>query len=281
VVIAAGPLVNLILALVLLFFFYWQVGDQTQAQVGAVEKGYPAAGVLERGDRIVSVDGVPVNIDKAEGRKRITEQVASHTCAQKPPTKGCAATEPVNLVVERDGRTRTVRVTPIYDPEAPIDPEGDRKGRMRVGFGYGVTGPRETLPAGEAFTEGLDAFWFVTVETVKLPARLFDAEKRKEVSSVVGGYEVTRQTILSRLADVIKVLAIISLSLAIINLFPFLPLDGGHIFWAAVEKIRRRPVPLAVMERASVIGFLLVIGVFILGLSNDIDRLSGEGFQVR
>ncbi len=77
------------------------------------------------------------------------------------------------------------------------------------------------------------------------------------------------------------VLAVISLSLAIINLFPFLPLDGGHIFWALVEKVRRRPVPLAVMERASVVGFLLVILVFFIGLSNDIDRLSGEGFQVR
>ena len=65
------------------------------------------------------------------------------------------------------------------------------------------------------------------------------------------------------------------------NLFPFLPLDGGHIFWAVVEKVRRRPVPLAVMERASVVGFMLVLLIFIIGLSNDISRLSGEGFQVR
>ncbi len=79
----------------------------------------------------------------------------------------------------------------------------------------------------------------------------------------------------------IGILAIISLSLAIINLFPFLPLDGGHIFWAIVEKVRGRPVPLAVMERSGVIGFMLVIGLFILGLTNDIDRLSGEGFNVR
>jgi regulator of sigma E protease len=97
----------------------------------------------------------------------------------------------------------------------------------------------------------------------------------------VGSYEVTRQTILDNLADVIPILAIISLSLAIVNLFPFLPLDGGHIFWAIVEKVRRRPVPFSVMERAGVVGFMLVIGIFLLGLSNDISRLSGEGFQVR
>jgi regulator of sigma E protease len=281
VVIAAGPLVNVVIALVLLFAFYWQVGELTKAEVGPIEKGFPAVGVLETGDKILRVDGAPVNIDTNKGRESVQRRISAHGCATTPPTKGCAATEPVNLVVRRDGRDVPVKITPVYDPLAPPIEEGAPKGRMRLGFGYREAGPRETLPAGEAVTAGLDTFWFVTVETVKLPLRLFDAEKRKEVSSVVGGYEVTRQTILSRVADVVRVMAIISLSLAIINLFPFLPLDGGHIFWAVVEKIRRRPVSLAVMERASVIGFLLVIGVFILGLTNDIDRLSGEGFKVR
>ena len=50
----------------------------------------------------------------------------------------------------------------------------------------------------------------------------------------------------------IAILALISLSLAIVNLFPFLPLDGGHIFWAVVEWVRRRPVSLQTMERSSV-----------------------------
>ena len=65
------------------------------------------------------------------------------------------------------------------------------------------------------------------------------------------------------------------------NLFPFLPLDGGHIFWALVEKVRRRPVPFSVMERAGVVGFMLVIGLFLIGLTNDINRLTGQGFNVR
>ena len=58
-------------------------------------------------------------------------------------------------------------------------------------------------------------------------------------------------------------LALISLSLAIINLFPFLPLDGGHIFWSLVEKIRGRPVPFRIMEQAGVLGFMLVIFLFV------------------
>ena len=76
-------------------------------------------------------------------------------------------------------------------------------------------------------------------------------------------------------------LAVISLSLGVINLFPFLPLDGGHIFWALAEKIRGKAIPFSVLERAGFVGFALVMMLFAIGLSNDIGRLTGEGFQVR
>ena len=262
-VIAAGPAVNIVLAFVLLFLFYTLVGP-VDSKVGKIDPTYPAAKVLEPGDRIIAVDG------HKGGPATIAAQIATHACAEKPPKPRCTAKTPARLLVERGGRRIELLVTPVYDP---------RVKRVRVGFSY--SDARRPLAAGDAASHTTDQLWFITKETVKLPARLLDSKKRKEVSSVVGGYEVTRQTILANTGDVLGVLAIISLSLAIINLFPFLPLDGGHIFWAAVEKVRRRPVPLSVMERASVIGFLLVIGVFLIGLSNDIDRLSGEGFQVR
>ena len=73
----------------------------------------------------------------------------------------------------------------------------------------------------------------------------------------------------------------ISLSLAIINLFPFLPLDGGHVFWAVAEKVRGKRIPFEVMERAGVVGFVLILLLFVIGLSNDIGRLTGSGFNVR
>jgi regulator of sigma E protease len=113
-------------------------------------------------------------------------------------------------------------------------------------------------------------------------ANLLDAEKRKEVSGVVGTSEVAHQTIDKFGAtEAFVLLAVVSLSLGLINLFPFLPLDGGHIFWSLVEKVRGKRVPFAVMERAGAIGFVLVIMLFFLGLSNDIGRLTGEGFNVR
>jgi regulator of sigma E protease len=266
VVIAAGPAVNVVLAFVLLFAFFALIGPETgSSKVGQLEKAYPAQRVLKPGDRIVAVDGhrgAPIELSK---------RVASHKCAQKPPTDGCKAATPAKVTVERGGRELTFSITPVYDPVAK---------RTRLGFSY-APGPRADLSLGEAADITVDQFWFITKGTAELPARLINPEQRKEISGVVGSYEVTRQTILSDVADVVGILAIISLSLAIVNLFPFLPLDGGHIFWAIVEKLRGKPVSLAVMERAGAVGFMLVILIFLVGLSNDIGRLSGEGFQVR
>ena len=58
--------------------------------------------------------------------------------------------------------------------------------------------------------------------------------------------------------------------------------DEFSVTWREyADKVRGKPVSLAVMERAGVVGFMLVILIFLIGLSNDIGRLSGEGFQVR
>jgi regulator of sigma E protease len=266
VVIAAGPAMNLILAFILLFIFFFAIGGETAStKVGTLEKAYPAAHVLKPGDKLVAVDG------HRGDAKRLQDAIASHRCPESPPTKGCKASTAASVTVVRHGRERTFQITPIYDPLAK---------RTRLGFAY-AAGPRETLPFGEAVSTTADRFWFITKATVELPAKLINPEERKQISGVVGSYEVTRETILNRLGDVVGILAIISLSLAIVNLFPFLPLDGGHIFWAIVEKVRRKPVPFAVMERAGVVGFMLVILIFLIGLSNDIDRLSGQGFGVR
>ena len=265
-VIAAGPVVNLVLAFVLLFLFISAVGAQdVTTRIGPIERDFPAFGELKPGDQLIAVDGV------RGPPERLSRQIQSHRCSGTP-RDGCRAATPATLLVERNGQRRELKLAPVYDAEAE---------RTRVGFGFSLGGPRETLPLGDSLDWAADRFWFVTKATVELPARIVDPEKRKDIGGVVGAYETTRQTILDDLSDVIPILAIVSLSLAIVNLFPFLPLDGGHIFWAIVEKVRRKPVPFSVMERAGVVGFMLVIFVFLIGLTNDIDRLSGEGFNVR
>jgi len=173
--------------------------------------------------------------------------------------------------VLRNGKRLTFTLYPRYDKVA---------GRTRVGFAYSDNGPRKAYSFGKAFNQSADNFWFITKETVKLPAYIFNAKKRHQISGIVGVSDTTHKAISNDAADAVFLFAVISLSLAIINLFPFLPLDGGHIFWAAVEFVRRRPVSYAVMERAGVLGFMLVIGLFLLGLTNDIDRLtSGTGVR--
>jgi regulator of sigma E protease len=266
VVIAAGPLVNLVLALVLLFVFFWAIGPHEVA-VGNIAKGYPAQGVLHPGDRIVVVDG-----HATSGPLRTQRLLGRHRCPRQPPVAGCRASTPAHIQIERDGRRIALSLTPKWDAKTK---------RMRIGFSYAETGPRDPMPAGKAVHTAVNRFWQVSKLTIALPLRIFDAKKRKQIGSTVGAYEVTRQTIKDDAGNAVGIMALISLSLAIINLYPFLPLDGGHIFWAIVEKVRRRPVPFSVMERASLLGFGLVLIFFFVGLSNDIGRLTGEGFQTR
>ncbi len=264
VVIAAGPAMNFLLAFLILWGLFAVHGtSELSHRVESVERNQPATGVLQAGDRIVAVDGVrDVN--------RFSEQISSHRCAGEP-TGGCRATTPATMTIVRDGRERTVRITPVYD---------DALGRTRVGFAFGAD--NVPVSAGAAAGDSLTAMWDVTSGTVTAIGKIFyDSKARGEVSGVVGSYEATRQSFELSTTRALLILAFISLSLAVVNLFPFLPLDGGHIFWALAEKVSGRPIPFAVMERAGFVGFALVAMLFVLGLSNDIGRLTGDGLGIR
>lgn len=262
VVIAAGPAVNLAIAFVILFFLAFGIQEPSK-NVAEVTAGAPAAGKLLPGDRIVSVDG------KSGSQTVIAEQISSHRCKGEQ-VDGCLATSPAKVEIIRDGQRRDLEIRPTYDAEIE---------RTRLGFSFDT----KPLSPGPLEAAGISAEfgWLVASRTVSVISRLYDADQRKELSGVAGGYEVTRQAIEIGPRQALTLIALISLSLGLINLFPFLPLDGGHIFWSVLEKIRGKPVPFGVMERAGLIGFVLVIGLFLIGLSNDIGRLTGEGFNLR
>lgn len=262
VVIAAGPAVNIAIAFLILFFLAFGIQESTD-RIGQVEPNSPAAGRLVPGDRLVAVDGVRGTQDQLASR------IATHRC-EGQQTDGCLAKEPARLTIERDGKLTTIDVRPRFDSAAD---------RPRVGFAFDTRPVSPTPP--EAAGLSLDFMWRVTSETVGVLSELYKSERREELSGVAGSYEVTRQAIDTSGRQALTIIALISLSLGIINLFPFLPLDGGHIFWSVIEKLRGRPVPYAVMERAGIIGFALVLGLFFIGLTNDIGRLTGEGFGVR
>ena len=271
VVIGAGPAVNIVLAFAILFVVFMTSSVTPTQTVESVFPKTPAAGVLEPGDRIVAVDGRRFpGVATEERVDRFREQVDTHRCAGGR-SDGCVAATPVRLTVVRDGRTVTVSARPEYDAAAE---------RALVGFGFG-SGPAN-LSAGEAAERSGRYMWEITTQTLTVFANLLDAEHRKEVSGVVGTSAVANEVVNEFGAtEGFILLAVVSLSLGLINLFPFLPLDGGHIFWSVVEKVRGRPVAFSTMERAGAVGFVLVIMLFFLGLSNDIGRLTGEGFNVR
>ncbi len=258
VVIAAGPLVNVVLAFLILWALFWAIGmKETTRTIAVVDRGLPAHNILQAGDQLVAVDG------RRGSLETLSRQIGSHRCAGEP-RDGCRAQTPARVTVLREGRERTFSITPVYDAEAR---------RTRVGF---VFDARDVaVGPGRAADMSVDKMWQLTSATVSMVGRLFyDERARDEVGSAVGAYERTRQTFNSDVAEAIGLLGLISLSLAIINLFPFLPLDGGHIFWALAEKVRGRAIPFRVMERASVVGFMLVLILFFMGFTNDIERIS-------
>ena len=103
--------------------------------------------------------------------------------------------------------------------------------------------------------------------------RLVTGEGREEISSPVGIVQASSEAAEQGTVNYLSVLGLISLSLALLNLLPLLPLDGGHIAFSIVEGIRGKAVAREVYERISVVGIAVVLLLFFIGLSNDIGRL--------
>lgn len=264
-VIAAGPAVNIALAFVILYLVAFSYPQATNV-VGQVRPNSPAAAAsLRPGDRLVSVDGTDYAAKSGEaGLRKFHEAIAAHKCAVSPPTPGCRATKPVTLGIERGGSVRTLKVYPAYDA---------KEKSMLVGIAYGQETPISSVGGATSFA--WEKMSEVATGTAHVFSHIFQSKDRKQISGVVGVSSVGNEAIDLGPTAAFLLLALVSLSLGLINLLPFLPLDGGHIFWAIVEKVRGAPVSLRVMEGASVIGFALVAVLFFIGLSNDIGRLSG------
>jgi regulator of sigma E protease len=274
VTILAGPFVNLVIAFALILGIYLSEGQEkaksvhghTQYSHQLAAVGTPASGALKVGDTIVGADG-----RRGLLVSQITKITASHRCPGGL-TKGCSSKTPVRLIVRRAGRVFTVAIHPTYDATAK---------KMRLGVSFPAETVTVPVAVPRAASASVSTMWKVTTTTVSTISRIFETKERKQLHGVVGSYTVTEQSFSTSTTQALWVLALISLSLAVINLFPFLPLDGGHVFWALAEKVRGRRIPLAVMERAGFVGFALIAVIFVIGLSNDITTLTGPGFGVR
>jgi regulator of sigma E protease len=144
------------------------------------------------------------------------------------------------------------------------------EGAYRLGFILAGEG----LPVHEAAVESLDLSWRVTRDIGAALGRLVTGEGRDQIASPVGIVQGSSDAAKQGTESFLFVLGLISLSIALLNLLPLLPLDGGHIVFAVAEGVRGRAVRREVYERVSVIGIGLVLLLFVIGLSNDIGRLS-------
>jgi len=273
-VIVAGPLMNVVIAFVL-FAAVLMSGDlngaaslerldpsvQTvlpSASVEVVEHGSPAAAALRPGDKILTADGVPASVSS------VRASINSHRCAGAL-AEGCKATTPVHLEIRRGGRTLTEAVYPRYNARAK---------RMLIGFGFG--GTAKPFGAGGAARASLKEMWHVTTQTITgFGHALTNSKARHEVSSIVGITRAAHENVAAGAGYALVFLAFISLILAVINLFPFLPLDGGHVLWAIAEKVRGARISVGAMYRFSSVGIVLLAFLVLNGISNDISRLGG------
>jgi regulator of sigma E protease len=242
-VIFAGPGANLILALLLFTGLFIMSGGPVKPTAVSVDKDFPAAAAgLRAGDRITGINGSPVKPDE------ISDRIAG--------SNG----RPITLTVQRDGRTLQI---------GPIRPRRDEN-RYRVGFALDSEG----LDPATASWRALRLTGIVTKEIGASLTRLVRGEGREDVASPVGIVQGSSRAIERGTETYLWVLGLLSLSLALLNLLPLLPLDGGHIAFSIVEGIRGRSVGREIYERVSAVGIALVLLLFFVGLTNDVGRIS-------
>ncbi len=274
VVILAGPAMNILIAFVVFTavllsgsvqgaLMLERLDDSVRTtestpRVAFVETNKPAGEVLQLEDRIVGVEG------RRAGPEEVREAIAAHRCAGAPHD-GCPATTPVRLTVISNGVESVRRVTPRYDKE---------ENRMVIGFGFEA----KAKPLGALGTAraALAEMWGTTAGTFTgLGRALTEPKVRGEVSSIVGITRDEHEVLNQDTARAVIFFGFISLVLGVMNLLPFLPLDGGHLLWSVLEKLRGRRVSLAAMYRYSSVGIVLLLFLVVNGVSNDISRLAG------
>jgi regulator of sigma E protease len=248
-VIAAGPGTNLVFAVVLLAAVYMLgIPSDASRRVADVIPNSPAATAgLQAGDRIVGVNRVPA-YDFTDVRDQI------HDSQGKP------------LVV-------SVLRNEKYKELPPVRPE-KTNGVYTLGFHPAAVRYTHYNPV-HALGLAVQDTWLVTKAMGTWLGHIASGSGRKDVSTPVGIVQQSSKAVQLGYREYLQVLAIISLSLALLNLLPLLPLDGGHMAFSIVEGVRGRAVGRAVYERVSAVGIALVLLLFFVGLSNDIGNIRG------
>ena len=226
--------------------------------VGQVLPGKPAAGAgIQEGDTILAVNGM-----------RITQWYDLLELLQANPGK------PLKIDVSRAGNQLSFSLTSSVD--SVPGPDGKPRVIGRIGVAVGTGFIYEPLTLGQAVVDG----WNDTIRACSQTIRTV----RGLLTGRVSGRNVGGPILIGQLAGesarlgldtFLGFMALISISLAIMNLLPVPVLDGGQFLFLLTEAVIRRPVPMKLRERLTTVGMVLIILLMGLAFSNDIRRMLG------
>ncbi|WP_375460674.1 RIP metalloprotease RseP [uncultured Enterovirga sp.] len=267
-IVAAGPIANFILAIVVFAGLTYVNGRAVlPARIEAVQPGTPAeAAGFQPGDLIVSIDGRPI---------------ASFSEMQR--FVSTSGGDRLQFVVERSGRRVTIEATPaVREVEVP------GFGKQRIGqLGLqGSRNPADMTHVSYGFVDsvgaGVSETWNVVDRTMNYLGKLVTGrESPQQLSGPIGIMRVSGDVAaVGGIGSLIGLIAILSVSIGLLNLFPVPLLDGGHLLFYAVEAVRGRPLSDRAQEIGFRIGLALVVMLMLFATWNDIVHL-GASFSSR
>lgn len=252
----AGISMNFVLAYLLFSLIFILGRPIFEAKIGDFVDGYPAktSGLLA-GDRVVEVNGTAVK-NWNELTARIME----------------LGSVPVHLVVERSGALSAYDIAPKIEEVA--DTFGKKRSLSRIGILPGKDFYIERYPPLEAFVKGGEVTVDFTVLTVKAISYLFTGRlSLNNLTGPIGIVAVANETAKRGWVHILQLTAFLSVSLAVFNLLPFPPLDGGMILFIAIEVVRRKQVSFRVQEWVARTGFALLLLLMVVVMYNDLVHL--------
>ncbi len=261
IIVVAGVVMNYLLAFVL-FTAIFSIGRPVPGTtIGGFVDGYPAKeSGLQPGDRVLEVNHQPV-----QSWKEMTDQLEA------------APNGPVSLILQRQSENLVLEVTPKV--ESVQDIFGKQLSIKRLGI---TPDPKANLFEKYGFIESLKASWdtvsFMTVMTHKAIFYLIMGKLSvKAISGPIGIITMTGSAAQLGMPYVLQLMATLSISLAVINLLPIPALDGGHLLFLLIEGITRKPVSLKVQERATQVGFILLLALMVFIIYNDLMNIDAIG----
>jgi regulator of sigma E protease len=254
-VVLAGPIANFILAIAIFAAFFMVLGAPRTNIVGGIVPDTPAAAAgLRPGDKILSV----------AGRDTPSFDDIRSVVMLRP-------NETVPIVVARAGQRSTLQVHLKGDTET--DPFGEKFNRGLLGV-YPTTGVLERLPVYEAVPEATRYTFSITRSMIDGLAQIVTGRRgTQDVGGPIKIAQIAGQQAALGALPFVQLLALFSINLGFINLLPVPMLDGGHLFFYAVEAIRRRPLSARALDWAFRGGLAVILALVAFTTINDLGSL--------